>query len=130
MVGVICAAPAEAALRFAFAEAEKRGAAMTVVAVGPASALEDVLVRDLVRRWTEKHPAVEVTFSVRRTVDGVVTLTAATRSCDLAIVQDGADAIAINALARRSHSPLIVVRDREPTCCREQAGSRAVRTVS
>ncbi|MEU4421554.1 universal stress protein [Actinoplanes sp. NPDC024001] len=111
-VGVIGAAPAEAALRLGFTEAERRGATLTVIAAGPAQASGDAPVRDLLRQGARRHPGVEVTFSVRRAVDAVVTLAAVSRSCDLMIVPQGGDAASVAAasvLTRRAHSPLVVI---------------------
>ena len=114
LVGVIGAAPAEAALRLAFAEAERRDVALKVVAVGPGSKTDDVVLRDLVERWAEKYPTVAVRFRLQRAVDPAVTLVAATRSCELAVVQDGSDAASsavIRAISRRAHSRVVVVPD-------------------
>ncbi|MDI6105874.1 hypothetical protein QLQ12_45615 [Actinoplanes sp. NEAU-A12] len=114
VVGVVGTAPAEQALRHAFAEAERRGWAVTVVAAGPATEPEDLLIQDLIRRWADKHHAVESTLPVCRTVDAVVTLAAASRDADALVVQGGTDvrsAAMIAALARRAHCPLVITGD-------------------
>jgi hypothetical protein len=112
LVGIIGTAPAEAALRYAFGEARQRGAAVRVVATGPASHGENVLVRDLVRRWAEKYPAVESTYQERRAVDPVITLAAASRHACLMVVEDGAEArtaAVLAALAHQTHCALVTV---------------------
>jgi hypothetical protein len=114
LVGIIGTAPAEAALRYAFGEAEQRGAVVAVIAAGPASQAENVLVGDVVRRWAEKHPAVGSTYEARRAVDAVVTLAAASRHACLMVVEDGAEpwtAAMVAALARQTHCALVTVSD-------------------
>ncbi|MFI1991491.1 hypothetical protein [Actinoplanes sp. NPDC020271] len=111
-VGLIGASPGESALRRALDEAERHGAAVTVVATGPASDAADRHVRELVARWAEKYPSVAVTLAVRRSVDAVITLAAASRQADLLVVERGPDpraAATVAALTRRTHSDLLVV---------------------
>jgi hypothetical protein len=112
MVGIVGAVPAEAALRAAFAEAERRGAMVHVVAAGPATPADDALLRDLVDRWAEKYPGIPVTIRIRRRVDAAVTLVAATRFCAVTFVprmSGTASSAVMRALARRAHCPMIVV---------------------
>jgi DNA-binding transcriptional LysR family regulator len=113
MVGIVGTAPAEAALREAFAEADQRGAAVVVVAAGPAGAYDDHLLLDLVGRWAEKYPDVPVTTRVRRRIDAAVTLVAGTRGCAVAFVpgtsEPGASAV-VHAVSCRAHCPVVVVQ--------------------
>jgi hypothetical protein len=108
---VIGTAPAEAAVRVALHRADAGGAAVRVVCTGPASAADDVFLRDLVDRWSEKYPRVHVTTRIRRTIDAAVTLTAAARSGTLLVLTgspEPAVAAVIAAVARRSRCPVIV----------------------
>jgi hypothetical protein len=112
LVGLVGAVSAETALRTALAEAEHRGAAVRVVAAGPAPAIENDLLCELVERWAEKYPGITVTTEVRRRVDAAVTLVAATRCCALAVVpktSDPAGSALLKALRRRAHCPVVVV---------------------
>jgi hypothetical protein len=59
MVGTVGSAPAEMALRTAFAEADRRGVAMRVVVAGT---VNDVFLDDLVARWAERYPGIRVRF--------------------------------------------------------------------
>ncbi|WP_203826593.1 universal stress protein [Actinoplanes palleronii] len=112
VAGLIGAVPAETVLRYAFGEAERYGAAVTVVATGPASTADDRFVRDVARRWADKYPAVDATVTVRRSVDAVITLAAASRQADLLVVAAGTDprsAAMVAALARLAHSAVRIV---------------------
>jgi hypothetical protein len=112
LVAIVGPASAETALRHAFDEAESRGAAVRVVAAGPASAAHDDFVRDLVERWAEKYPVVPVSTAFRRQVDAAVTLVAATRHCASVFVPaspDPTSAAVLRALTRRAHCPIVVV---------------------
>ena len=112
LVAIVGPASAETALRDAFDEAERRGAAVRVVAAGPASAAHDDFLRDLVGRWAEKHPGVPVSTDVRRQLDAAVTLVAATRHSASVFVQKSSDpssSAVIRALTRRAHCPIVVV---------------------
>lgn len=114
LVGVVGATPAEAALRYAFTEADRRRTALQVAAVGPASAEIDTHLHDLVERWAEKYPDVPLTTRVRRTVDAAVVLVAGSRAVDLLVVQQPADAASsalVDSLRRRAHCPVVVVGD-------------------
>jgi DNA-binding transcriptional LysR family regulator len=109
MVGIIGSAPAEMALRTAFAEADRGGVAMRVVMAGTA---DDVFLDDLVARWAEKYPGIRVTTHVRRRMDAAVTLVAATRGCAVAVIPAAADPVTsavVRALSRRAHCPVRVV---------------------
>jgi DNA-binding transcriptional LysR family regulator len=109
MVGIVGSAPAEMALRTAFAEADRRGVAVRVVVAGT---VDDVFLDDLVARWAEKYPGVRVTTQVRRRIDAAVTLVAATRACAVAFVPAAADPVTsavVRALSRRAHCPVRVV---------------------
>ena len=112
LVAIVGAASVESALRGAFDEAERRGAAVRVVAAGPASAAYDDFLRDVVERWAEKYPGVPVSTDVRRRLDAAVTLVAATRHCASAFVPGSSNPISaavLRALARRAHCPVVVV---------------------
>jgi hypothetical protein len=112
LVAIVGPASAETALRDAFDEAEHRGAAVRVVAAGPASAARDDHLRDLVGRWAQKYPGVPVSTEVRRQLDAAVTLVAATRHCASAFVARSSDptsAAVLRALTRRAHCPVVVV---------------------
>ena len=114
VVGVIDAGPAGAALGYAFAEAERRGVALTVVATGRACADGDVSLRDQVRRWAAKYPGVDATLMERHGVDAVITLTAASRRAGLLVVQTPPEpraAVAVSALVRSAHSAVRVVSE-------------------
>jgi hypothetical protein len=63
-------------------------------------------------RWSGKYPDVAVSLSAPRAVDPAIALTAATRSCCLAVLARPADAYAtalVGAVARRSGCPVVVV---------------------
>lgn len=114
LVGVVGVTPAEAALRYAFAEADRRRVALHVAAVGAASAEADAHLRDLVERWAEKYPGVPVTTRVRRTVDAAVVLVAGSGAVDLLVVQQPSDAASsalVDALCRRAHCAVVVAGD-------------------
>ncbi len=112
MVAIIGPAPAETVLRDAFTEAERRNAAVRVVATGTATAEDEIHLREVVERWAEKYPDVQVTTHNRRQIDAAVTLVAATRSCAVAFVSmpsDPSSLWVLRALTRRAHCPLAVV---------------------
>jgi hypothetical protein len=112
MVGVVGVAPAEAALRAGFSEAEDRGAAVHVLAAGPAPSADDEFLRGLVERWAEKYPFIPVTFSVQSGIDAAVTLAAATRHCAVAFgprTSGTASSALIRAPSRRAHCSVNVV---------------------
>lgn len=112
LAGLIGASPAEAALRRAFAEADRRGVALRVILAGTAPAEEDRHLGDLIERWSEKYPGVPVRAMTRRGIDAAVTLTAASRGCALLITQRPADAnssLLVTALSRRACCPVVVV---------------------
>jgi hypothetical protein len=66
LVGLIGAVSPETALRTALAEAEYRGAPVRVVAAGPAPATEDDVLHELVERWAEKYPGINVATDRRQ----------------------------------------------------------------
>ncbi|BCY09412.1 hypothetical protein [Actinoplanes sp. L3-i22] len=130
VVGVIGADPAETALRYGFEEAGRRGAPLTVVGAGPASAEEDMHLIDLVSRWSGKYPEVVVSLTARRTVDAVITLAAASRRAGLLVLEAGATprtAASVAALARRAHCGLRIVGGPAValTACRLRGGRMA-----
>ncbi|MEU4689167.1 hypothetical protein [Actinoplanes sp. NPDC023714] len=112
VAGVLGGAPADDALRRTFAEALRRGASVAVIAAGPATTRQDRRVRDLVHRWDEQYPAIEVTLTVSREIDPVFTLAAASRDSDLLVIQQSTDALTaaiVEDLAHLSHSALLIV---------------------
>jgi ABC-type glycerol-3-phosphate transport system substrate-binding protein len=111
LVGVVGAAPAEAALRHAFDEADRRGAALLVVATGAAPVPPNTDLQDLVDRWAEKYPGVTVETRVRRTVDPALVLAAASAGCALLVVPPPSDvgsSALVDALSRRAHCPVVI----------------------
>ena len=112
VVAIVGPAPAETALRDAFLEAERRGAAVRVVVVAPGSPADDDFLRDLVERWADKYPGVQATTCIRRQIDAAVTLVAETRRSAVAFVprtSDPASSAVMRALTRRAHCPVIAV---------------------
>jgi len=111
LLGVIGPEPAEAATRQAFAEADDRGVALFVVVTAAVPAGEDQHVAELIERWSEKYPDVVVTTTIRRDIDAVVTLAAASRGCALLVAEkpsSARSAALVSALSRRAHCPVIV----------------------
>jgi DNA-binding transcriptional LysR family regulator len=111
LVGVIGTAPAEAALRHAFDEADRRGARLRVVATGAVPALSDTHFCDLVDRWAEKYPGVTVETRIRRAVDPALILAAASAGCALLVVSQPLDvgsSALVDALSRRAHCPVVI----------------------
>lgn len=110
--------PAEPALRAACAEAQRSGAAVTLLAVGRAGPGHDAELADLAARWAEKYPDVPVTLRVRRSIDPAVTLTAGSRGAALLVLtttgSPRANAV-VFLLRRRAHCPLRLVED--PVSC-------------
>jgi len=107
LAGILAERTAEDVLRLAFAEAQDRGVAVRVVATVDAAELPD-----LVERWSGKYPEIPVTVSVRRGIDPAIALTAATRSCGVAVLPQPTDAYAtalVGAVARRSGCPVLLV---------------------
>ncbi|MBB4742835.1 hypothetical protein BJY16_006294 [Actinoplanes octamycinicus] len=112
VVGVIGPGPVEAGLRYALDQAERVDATVSVVATGTVPATGEVPLREAVRRSAEKHPAVPVEFAVRRSVDAVITLAAASLRASLLVVAAAPGprtAATVAALARRAHSPVQLV---------------------
>ena len=111
LVAVHGAAPAEEALRCAFAEAEHRGVELLVMLTGYVSPEDNVLQADVVRRWAEKHPEVLVRTTARRCLDPAVVLAAASRSCGLLVVPPPSNPGTrawVDALSRRARCPVVV----------------------
>ena len=107
LAGLLTVASAEDVLRLAFDEAQDRAVAVRVVTAG-----DDAELSSIVDRWSGKYPEVPVTLSAPPAVDPAFTLTAATRSCCLAVLPRPADARAtalIAAVARRSGCPVVLV---------------------
>ncbi|WP_229075804.1 hypothetical protein [Actinoplanes sp. DH11] len=112
VAGVIGAARVDDLLRRVFAEALRRGADVSVVAAGPASTRQDRRVRDVVHRWEEQYPAIDVSLTVSREVDAVITLAAASRDGDLLVVRQSNDArtaAMVDEVARLAHSDILIV---------------------
>jgi len=111
LAGILAVSSAEEVLRLAFDEAQDRAVAVWVVAAGPAGGDETEL-SGIVERWSGKFPDVAVTVSARSGVDPAITLTAATRTCGLAVLARPSDAYAttlVRAVARRSGCPVVLV---------------------
>ncbi|MFI7602395.1 hypothetical protein [Actinoplanes sp. NPDC049681] len=93
--------PPDAALRYAFVEAGRRGSEVLVLAVGRVTP-------------SDKYPAVASTFETRRTGDPVIVLCAASRRCALAVLPRKEDALGVAVLRfqiRCSHCPVVVIGD-------------------
>lgn len=117
LVGIVGREPVDAALWHAFAAAQRGATAVRVVAAGPASSEDDELLRDAVGRWADKYPDVPVTVDVRRMIDAVVTLVAATRLSAVAVLPHPsgvAAMVVLRELVRRAHCPVVVVEE-DPT---------------
>lgn len=113
LVGVLGTAPAEAALRYAFAEADHRGAGLLVILAGEVSPEDDADQVEVVRRWAEKYSDVAVTTSIRHRIDPAVVLAAASHGGGLLVVQhpeDTATAAVVDAVSRRARCPVVVAR--------------------
>ncbi|MCA2218981.1 hypothetical protein [Jidongwangia harbinensis] len=111
LIGVLGAAPAEEALRYAFDEAGRRAAALLVLLAGDEPGDGGVGHDDMVQRWSEKYPDVHVTITVRRRLDPAVVLAALSRDCGLLVVAQPADPAGtalVGALSRRAHCPMVV----------------------
>ncbi|MCU7731133.1 hypothetical protein ODJ79_46115 [Actinoplanes sp. KI2] len=108
LAGILAISSAEDVLRLAFDEAQDHGVAVRVMAAGLTDADEDEL-SGIVQRWSGKYPDVAVTLSSRCVLDPAITLTAATRTCCLAVLAHPTDAYAtalVRAVARRSGCPV------------------------
>ncbi len=106
LAGILAVRTAEDVLRLAFDEAQGRGVAVRVVAT-----VDGAELPDLVERWSGKYPEVPVTVSVRNAIDPAITLTAAGRSCCLAVLARPTNAYAtalVGAVARRSGCPVVL----------------------
>ena len=107
LAGILAVGTAEDVLRLAFDEAQGRGVAVRVVSTVDAAELPD-----LVERWSGKYPETPVTVAIRRAIDPAITLTAASRSCCVAVLPHPADAYAtalVGAVARRTGCPVLLV---------------------
>ena len=107
LAGILAERTAEDVLRLAFDEAQGRGVAVRVVATVEAAELPD-----LVERWSGKYPEIPVTVAIRRAIDPAIALTAATRSCGVAVLPQPTDAYAtalVGAVGRRSGCPVLLV---------------------
>ena len=107
LAGLLAVASAEDVLRLAFDEAQDRAVGVRVLAT-----VDDAELAAIVDRLFGKYPDVPVTVSAPRAVDPAFTLTAATRSCCLAVLPSPTDARAtalIGAVARRSGCPVVLV---------------------
>jgi hypothetical protein len=115
LAAVIGPAPADPVLRHAFAEADRRGAQLRVVAAGRAGAGDDELLLDEVDRWAEKYPRVPVSLSVRRQLDPAVTLAALSTGAGVLVLEVTGSPVVrsvVGALRRRAHCPLVVLDGR------------------
>jgi hypothetical protein len=111
VTGFLGTAPAEAALRYAFGEADHRGVALLVILTGVVPPGEDACQLEVVRRWAEKYTDVAVTTSIRRRIDPAVVLTAASRGVGLLVVQqpeNTATAAVVEAVSRRARCPVVI----------------------
>ena len=104
VAAVIGTGSADAVLRIALAEADRRGLPVTVLGVGAATPADEAALDDQVRRWSEKYPAVPVTLSNRRLLDAAVTLVAASRTAEMVVADPSGGPVAaavIRAAGRR-----------------------------
>jgi len=111
LAGILAVSSAEDVLRLAFDEAQGRAVAVWVMAAGPAGE-DEAELSGIVERWSGKFPDVAVTVSARSGVDPAIALTAATRTCSLAVLARPTDAYATalaGAVARRSGCPVVFV---------------------
>ncbi|MET3421075.1 hypothetical protein BJ973_000287 [Actinoplanes tereljensis] len=102
---------AEDVLRVAFDEAERRTVPLRVVA-SVLSEGDRLVLGDVLECWSGKYPGVSVSTSVRGDLDPAICLTAATRTCCLAVLSapgDARTAAAVAAVARRASCPLVVL---------------------
>jgi len=114
LVGLLGAAPAEAALRYAFAEADLRGTGLVVTLTGDVPPEDAAQQLEVVRRWSEKYPDVPVTTAIRRRIDPAVTLVAASGAGALLVLERAADpagAALVGAVSRRARCPVVVTGD-------------------
>ena len=106
LAGILAVRTAEEVLRLAFDEAQDRGVPVRVLAT-----VDEADLPDIVERWSGKYPEIPVTVCIRRAIDPAITLTAATRSCCVAVLPHPTDAYAtalVGAVARRSGCPVVV----------------------
>lgn len=111
LLGVIDAGLEETATGEAFAAADDRGVALVVVVTAVAPAGEDRAVAESIDRWSQKYPDVAVTIGIRRDIDAVVTLAAASRGCAILVVSEPSNARSValvRALSRRARCPVVV----------------------
>ncbi len=109
-------------LRFAFAEAALRGAALSVLRVGfePGAERPDGGLSDTLTAWADKYPEVPVIVTVRHHVDAAVALTAASMSAQLAVIAgprpDRVPADVCYALLDRGWCPVAIIPRQVSTC--------------
>ncbi|GAA2607686.1 hypothetical protein [Paractinoplanes durhamensis] len=111
LAGILAMTGAGDVLRLAFGEAQRRRVALRIVAAGMV-ADDEPLLTDLVERWVEKFPEVPAGIEFRDSLDPAITLTAATRTCCLAVLNapdDPRDIAVVRAVQRRAACPLAVV---------------------
>lgn len=134
LLGVIDAGPEEAAIGRAFAEADDRGVALVVVLTAAVPAGEDRAAAELIERWSQKYPGVVVTTSVRRDIDAVVTLAAASRGCAILVVREPSSVRSgalVRALSRRACCPVVVAaREATSLAARMSGVDHQVRSVA
>jgi hypothetical protein len=123
LVGVVGDQSPDAALSVAFAVAERHGEPIRVLGVGHSDDAAGGLA-ERVDRWADKYPEVAVTCAARRQIDAAVTLTAASRTAGLLVIDNcraPAVAAVIAALRTRGRCPLILVGP-EPDAQRQTSG--------
>lgn len=114
LLGVSGTADSDGPVEFAFAEAALRGAPLLAVHVwaedcGSHDEAERVLIAAL-ERWAEKYPEVRIRLAARHGLDVPVALTAASRSCQLAVIGRGRRTGPVfDVLLRRAHCPVAIV---------------------
>ncbi|HET6532343.1 MAG TPA: hypothetical protein VFH03_17290 [Actinoplanes sp.] len=111
LVGVVGDQSSEAALSVAFAVAERHGEPIRVLGVGHGDDAAGGLA-ERVDRWADKYPGVAVTCAARRQIDAAVTLTAASRTAGLLVIENTRAptvAAVIAALRTRGGCPLVLV---------------------
>ena len=110
LVGIDPADGTDALAEFAFAEADLRGSPVRVIWLRPPGS--GCPTSDLLCRWSEKYPEVEVTAITRYGVDAAITLAAASHSAQLVVVGTTgrpAGGWAARALVERAGCPVAIV---------------------
>jgi nucleotide-binding universal stress UspA family protein len=111
LVGIDPAHGADTLAEFAFAEAARRGAPLEVIWLRP-TGNGDATATDALRRWSDKHPDVDLTTTTRYGVDIAIAMAAASHSAQMVIVGTTggpAGQWAARALVDRAGCPVAIV---------------------